>query len=95
MPSVSLGWALCWRRQLTPVGLAVATVFGSVMVLQTCLVSNCENRNKSAKEEVAQSSYYQVCFFSLNLILLTRAYFVLYMLSSTSAASMLWAPRTA
>jgi ATP-binding cassette, subfamily B (MDR/TAP), member 1 len=50
-----MGW------QLTLVGLAIAPIFGTAMVIQTRMVAQCETRNRHARDDVAKE-YYEVTF---------------------------------
>ncbi len=61
MFSLGLIWALVRGWQLTLAGFAIGPVFAGAMALQARLVSNCDMRNKRAREDVAKG-YYDVGF---------------------------------
>jgi ATP-binding cassette subfamily B (MDR/TAP) protein 1 len=57
MLSVGIIWAFSRGWELTLMGLAILPVFATAMAVQTHLVSKCERRNKSAREEISKVWY--------------------------------------
>ncbi|XP_006455032.1 hypothetical protein AGABI2DRAFT_180250 [Agaricus bisporus var. bisporus H97] len=57
MLSVGIIWALIRGWELTLMGLAILPVFATAMAVQTRLISKCERRNKTAREEISKAWY--------------------------------------
>lgn len=57
MLSVGIIWAFSRGWELTLMGLAILPVFATVMAVQSHLISRCERRNKSAREEISKVWY--------------------------------------
>jgi ATP-binding cassette, subfamily B (MDR/TAP), member 1 len=60
MVSVGIIWALVTGWQLTLVGVAIAPLFAITTGVVTRLVSKCEAKNRTAKEEMGKR-FYEVC----------------------------------
>lgn len=68
MFGLGLIWAMVRGWQLTLAGFAIGPVFAGAMALQARLVSNCDLRNKRAREDVAKG-YYEVRYRLLGTII--------------------------